>query len=73
MKELRNSFDHEVSFSNLQKAKEYYGSGCVDDGYLNALYCSEIESARSLEDLAEVLNRWSDVLNNGTRYFVKYF
>ena len=33
-------------------------------------YNSEIEESKSLEELAKVLNRYTDILGNGTEYYV---
>lgn len=80
MKELRNSFDKEVRFTDLEKAKAYYiptEEPCEDDFWGEDFeeYCIDfksyqkaIEEAESLEELADVLNQWSDKFDNGTRF-----
>lgn len=85
IKELRNSFDKEVAFEDLNKAKNYYipdsDIPCSEDEYLGddyEEYCIKygkykrgLEEAESLEELAEVLNRYSDDFDNGSQYYVK--
>lgn len=72
MKELRNNVDYEAVFTNLQKAKYYYMpnleefSECVE-------YAKEIEEAESLEELAQVLNKYTDIFGDGREYVVKEF
>ena len=87
MKELRNSYDKENVFDDLNKAKRYYISDleipCSEDEYLGdnyEIYCSEwneykkeLEFAESLEKLAEVLNKYTDIFSDGRNYFVKEF
>lgn len=86
MKELRNSFDHQASFSDLQEAKNYYlldenllskedyiGDD-FDDYVLKAKeYNEEIISVSSLEDLAVVLNRYTDLFEDGREHTVVEF
>ena len=67
MKELRNTFDIDIAFSNLEDAKSYYKDRLAWEDYH---YC--VESASTLEELAEALNEYSDELD-GSRYFVKEF
>ena len=86
MKELRNSFDEDIHFDNLEKAKFYYkdsNSLSVEDeeDYLGddfkkyvadcEEYQKKIQDADTLEELADALNEYSDVLDNGSRYFVE--
>lgn len=87
IKELRNNFDSEVSFTDLQKAKNHYlpnaEKPCEPDDYLGddyeyecelwQKYKTEIESADTLEELAKVLTKYSDRFDNGSEYFVKIF
>lgn len=83
--ELRNKFDREISFDNLQDAKQYFfpkrEKPCEPEEYLGdnyESYCKvfqaykvKIRVARDLEELADVLNRYSDAFNNGTEYYIK--
>jgi DNA-binding transcriptional regulator YiaG len=82
MKELRNEFDRETSFTDLDKAKFYYtpSNMCDREDYLGDdwdayvkkynEYKTSIQDATSLEELAEVLNRYTDIFDNGTEYKV---
>lgn len=73
---LKNSFDKDINFDNLEEAKEYYliseeqlkelGNG-EDEVERN----KEIESAESLEELADVLNKYSDICDNGSQWNVE--
>ena len=83
--ELRNKFDREISFDNLQEAKKYFypktEKPCEPEEYLGdnyESYCKvfqaykvEIKAARTLDELADVLNRYSDAFDNGTEYYIK--
>lgn len=85
MKELRNKFDKEAVFTDLEKAKNYYypedDKACERDEYTGSNYeeyCKdyeeykeEIMKAENLEELADVLNKYTDEFNNGTEYFVE--
>lgn len=92
MKELINSFDKEVSFTNLEDAKQYYYPNAeIDKGTKNAEdflgepsefpeylkqwdeYKDAIKSAESLEELADALNKWSNIFDNGAVYSVKEY
>lgn len=84
MKYLRNSFDYEVEFDDLEEAKKYYTPEIelLEDEYLgnepfedyvadfNAYY-DEIRNAESLEELAEILTNNSDRFDNGSIFYVK--
>ena len=84
MKELRNNFDKEVVFENLDEAKKYYlpkeDKPCEIEDYLGDNYekfCIDfnsykkaIQEAADLEELVDVLNEWSDSFDNGTEYVV---
>lgn len=85
MKELRNKFDKEINFTDLKKAKTYYlpedEKSCEEEEYTGdnyEEYCKdyeeykeEIMKAENLEELADVLNKYTDEFDNGTEYFVK--
>lgn len=73
---LKNSFDKDINFDNLKEAKEYYlipeeqlkelGNG-EDEVERN----KEIESAENLEELADILNKYSDICDNGSQWNVE--
>lgn len=84
MKILKNSFDKETTFTSLEAAKKYYlpedekfskedyiGKNYDADVIAWREYREEIHQAESLEELAEVLNRYSDRFNNGSSWSVK--
>lgn len=87
MKELRNSRDYEVGFDNLGQAKKYYMPKtelpCEEEDYLGddfSFYCkefneykTEILESDSLEELANVLNKYTDTFDNGSEYKVVEF
>lgn len=72
MKELRNNFDRDAAFSDLQEAKNYYLlseellNGLTEEDYLGdnfdeylsktKEYNKEINEASTLEELATILN-----------------
>lgn len=83
---LENSEDREICFTNLGDAKKYYymSNDCMYEmtrgfSIMQAQqYCNlvrdrndDIASARSLNDLASVLNLYSDDLDNGSMYSVR--
>lgn len=87
MKELRNNVDTEVAFTDLQKAKNWYlpeeNVPCSKEEYLGddyeefckgfAEYKQEIQGAGTLEELADVLNRYSGTYDDGREYTVVFF
>ena len=89
MKKLVNNCDHETKFydDELTEAKNYYLSKsdlpCDESEYLGEdykEYCERyteykqgIEQAEDLEELAEVLNNFTDIFDNGTTYQVVEF
>lgn len=82
MKSLVNNYDKSVEFTDLEKAKKYYGNGekPKKEEYLGndfEEYCTQFEEytrqineSNTLEELAEVLNRYTDIFDNGTTYKV---
>lgn len=80
MKILKNSFDADVRFDNIEEAKRYYmpsmeGAEFEElDEHTKQLYkeySQEIAEAESLEELAEVLNRNTDIFENGSSFSIK--
>ena len=83
--ELKNKFDREISFDNLQEAKQYFypktEKPCEPEEYLGdnyESYCKvfqaykvEIKAAGNLDELADVLNRYSDAFDKGSEYYIK--
>ncbi len=69
MKELRNNFDKEICFTEgeLDKAKYYFTDSEESE------YAEAIAEAETLEELADVLNHYSDEYGNGSRYYVREF
>lgn len=87
MKELRNNVDTEVAFTDLQKAKKWYlpeeNVPCSEKEYLGddyeefcknfAEYKQEIQRADTFEELADVLNRYTDAYDDGRKHTVVDF
>lgn len=87
MKELRNSIDSDARFESLEEAKTYYYpemdaleiresyTGDDFESYLHEWesYKKGISSAKTLEDLAYVLNEYTDVFGNGSSWQVVEF
>lgn len=83
MKVLKNGKDDEVMFDDLEIAKKYYmptedpkkdeylGNDFEEYVKLYNQYKEEIEEAETLEELASVLNKYTDIFDNGSEYFVK--
>ena len=81
--ELRNKYDTEISFDDLAEAKSYFlpkeEIPCDPEEFLGENYESfctafkayktEIKAASNLEELADVLNRYSDEFGNGSEYY----
>lgn len=77
-----NSFDKEVKFESLEEAKKYYYpemelteedyTGDNFTEYLKAWeeYKRGIKEAESLQELADVLNRYSSEFQNGSEWSV---
>lgn len=80
-----DKFDKEAVFTDLEKAKNYYypedNKAFARDEYTGSNYeeyCKdykeykeEIMKAENLEELADVLNKYTDEFDNGTEYFVE--
>lgn len=72
MKELRNGYDSEVTFTDLYEAKTYYMPDT--EGFPECKdYTREIEEANSLEELADVLNKYTDLFGDGSGFKVVEF
>lgn len=79
---LVNDFDREVEFESLEEAKEYYypemeitEEDYIGDNFAEYLkaweeYKKGIKEAKSLQELADVLNRYSDEFDNGSTWKV---
>lgn len=73
----------ELEFDNLEKAKRYFmptdnfeEEDYIGDDYKNdksryIQYQDEIETSESLEELAYVLNKYTDIFGNGIQYIIK--
>lgn len=67
---LVNSYDKELKIKTLAEAKKYFK---VPDELLDDKGCEfnkELESCKNLFDVCDLLNEFSDVLGNGSRYSV---
>lgn len=82
---LRNSKDHEIDFTNVDLAKRYYMFSkndidditCgFDDDYKNDIceriknYNGDLKSCESMDDIANILNLYTDELGNGSIFSV---
>ena len=76
MKILKNNFDTEVTFTDLQEAKNWYlpkeNIPCTKEEYCERFseYKEEIEQSETLEELADVLSRYTEDFDNGSEYKV---
>ena len=70
MKELRNNVDYEAAFENLEDAKKYYIPDVKEFPECEE-YAHEIKECKSLEELADVLNKYTDIFSDGRNHFVK--
>ncbi len=87
MKELRNNVDTEVGFAELKEAKKWYlpkdNVPCEKEEYLGddyegfckefAEYKKEIEQSETLEELANVLNKYTNTFSDGRKNKVVEF
>ena len=86
MKYLINNNNTEIVFyeNELQKAKEYYlpnSNILLKENYIGNNYESyvkqykdyvkEIDACNDIVELCDVLNRYTDLFNNGTEYIIK--
>lgn len=85
-KELRDHADNELSFDNLDTAKNYFsliddilnrddwlGTDTEYDEYLNTIkeYIDQISNASSLDELVDVLNEYEPLLfDAGHKYYI---
>lgn len=79
---LVNSFDKEAEFEDLAEAKEYYypememtEEDYTGDNFAEYLksweeYKKGIKEAKSLQELTDVLNKYSDEFDNGSSWKV---
>ena len=72
MKKLKNNVDYEAAFENLEDAKKYYMPNLKEFPECTE-YAKEIKDAETLEELAEVLNKYTDTYNDGRHHTVKEF
>lgn len=70
MKYLKNSFDYEVQFTDLEEAKKYYMPN-LNEFPDEKEYAAAINECNSLFDLASVLNEYTDMYGNGSTFSVK--
>lgn len=69
MRELRNNVDNEARFTDLAEAKKYYMPDLTQFPEAEE-YAEEISESGTLEELADVLNKYSDDFGNGSEYKV---
>lgn len=72
---LINSFDKEFCFSDLNEAKYYfYNLEEIEKNDDNAVYLIkfnvEVANAADLDELASILNKYTDILGNGSCFKV---
>lgn len=70
MKELVNNVDKENNFTNLEEAKNWYMPDLEESPECEE-YAREIKEAESLEELASVLNKYTDTFEDGRYHTVK--
>ena len=75
MKILKNGFDQEVWFDDLEMAKSYYApveqlqeNEFLGDNFEN--YVKQYNEAKTFEELAIVLNKYTDMFDNGSEWRV---
>lgn len=73
---LRNSFDKDINFYDLADAKQYYLTSeeqLIELDYDENFVArnNEIVNSESLEELADVLNTYSNICDNGSNWYVK--
>lgn len=64
MKELKNNVDYEAVFADLNEAKQYYLPD-LDEFPDEREYFEEIQKSEDLEELSQVLNRYTDIFSDG--------
>lgn len=69
MEELRNNVDSEVTFKDLAEAKIFYTPNLNEFPECKE-YAKEIKACESLEELADILNSYTDTFGNGAKYEV---
>lgn len=72
MKKLKNNVDYEAAFENLEDAKKYYMPNLKEFPECKE-YAKEIEDSETLEELSEVLNKYTDIFSDGRNHFIKEF
>lgn len=74
MKELKNNFDKEISLKSLEEAKKYLkpNSDFAEVEHF-AEYSAELEESETLEELSDVLNKYTDIFGNGSEWYVYEF
>ena len=82
MKILKNGFDQEVWFDDLEMAKSYYAlveqlqeNEFLGDNFENYVKqynecVQEFDEAKTFEELAIVLNKYTDMFDNGSEWRV---
>ena len=69
MKELRNKSDHGEWFTSVDKANAYFHFYEPMDRLENE-FNKELETCDTLEEIARLLNKYTDTLGDGTEYEV---
>lgn len=67
---LKNRRDDSIGFEKLEAAKKYYAPD-LDEFPEAAEYERDIEMADNLEQLADVLNKYTDRFGDGSEFFTR--
>ena len=77
---LMNSSDYEVGFTNVEEAKCYYSvdKNVLNDKYnadteIEKKYNKELKDCKTLSDVANVYNYYSDIIFDDSRLFIKSY
>ena len=72
-KELFNSFDSDISFTDVEEARNYFMQDETAEwfGEEEKQFNDELEACETLDDVAEVLNSYKDTIGNGSQFEVR--
>ena len=71
MKEIRNRYDAELVIGTVDKAKKYF---VIDENDEDSVkFNIELNESENLEEIVNVLNKYSDLIGDGSEYYINEY
>lgn len=71
MKEIRNKYDVELRIETVEKAKNYFVTNENDEDSVK--FNIELNESENLEEIVNVLNKYSDLIGDGSEYYINEY